>query len=472
MAFVDSNRHQSEYAGITQLLGARACPPGPGSSIFDTAQGAPPRVVIVGAGFGGLAAAQALARSPVKVVLVDKNNHHLFQPFLYQVATAALSPAQIATPIRSLVRRQCNASVLLGRVDGVDTANKVVFVDGQRLSYDYLVVATGARHAYFGRDEWERHAPGLKSIGDAIAVRERILLAFERAEIEPDEERRRSLLNFVVVGGGPTGVEMAGAIAELAKKAIAQDFRNIDPRAARIVLVEGGPRLLCTFPERLSEKAHRSLEALGVEVKLGQAVSDCDGEGVIVGDERIAARTVIWAAGIVSSPAAEWLNAAADRLGRVRVEPDLSIPGRPEIFVVGDAAHVEGPEGKLVPGLAPAAKQQGRFVGQLIGARLRGRAEPARFRYRHFGDLAMIGRRSAVVSFGWLRLSGWPAWVLWGLAHVFYLSGLHNRFTVILSWAWSYATFHRGSRLITGSLGSSSAPRRNYGQVHVLQPGE
>ena len=366
----------------------------------------PPRVVIVGAGFGGLSAAIALRRAKVHVTLIDRRNYHLFQPLLYQVATAALSPADIAQPIRSILRHQRNATVLLGRVTGVDKASREVLIDERRIPYDYLIVATGARHAYFGNDAWEPFAPGLKKIEDATGIRRRILLAFEEAETAAHAAHRAPMLSFVVVGGGPTGVELAGAIAELARVALAADFRHVDPRETRIVLVEAGPRLLSAFPDTLSAKAKRALERLGVEVRLSAAVSACDEDGVAVGGERIAARTVLWAAGVAASPAAKWLDAEKDRAGRVKVEADLSLPGHPEIFVIGDTALATDGTGNPLPGVAPAAKQAGRHVARVIRARVDGRRAPPPFRYRHLGNLATIGRSAAIADFGPLRLSG------------------------------------------------------------------
>jgi NADH dehydrogenase len=411
-----------------------------------------PRVVIVGAGFGGLSAAKALAGAPVDVVVVDRHNYHLFQPLLYQVATAGLSPSDIASPIRSILSGQANTSVVLAKVAGVDpTAGEVVTTDGRRIGYDHLVVATGARHAYFGHDEWERHAHGIKKIDDATQLRRKILIAFERAENEPDARERRALLNFVVVGGGPTGVEMAGAIAELARKALAKDFRTIDSRDARVVLVEAGPRLLPVFDPSLSEAAKRSLEMLGVEVRLSARVTDCSGAGVTLGgEELIEARTIVWGAGVRASQAAKWLKAEADGVGRVKVSPDLSVPGHPNVFVIGDTAHALDMDGKPLPGVAPVAKQQGLYVARLIRQRLKGRTATP-FMYRSYGSLATIGRKSAVVQFGRTRLSGYVAWWLWGLAHIYFLIGFRNRVAVATSWAWSYATFQRGTRLITGS---------------------
>ena len=409
-----------------------------------------PRVVIVGAGFGGLAAAMELRKAPVDVIIIDRRNYHLFQPLLYQVATAGLSPADIAMPIRSIVRHQRNTTVLLGRVTGVDKAAREVQVGERRVPYDYLVVATGARHSYFGNDEWEPFAPGLKKIDDATAIRRRILEAFELAESEPEPVKQKQLLNFVVVGGGPTGVEMAGAIAELAKKGLAADFRNIDPRAARVILIEAGQRVLPSFPEQLSEAARRSLERLGVEVRVGHPVSNCDRYGVAVAGERIEARTVIWAAGVIASPASKWFKANRDQVGRVKVKENLSLPGHPENFVIGDTALALDSDGKPLPGIAAVAKQQGRYVGRLIRRRVCGCEELPTFRYRHLGSLATIGRTAAVASIGKLRLSGWLAWMLWSLVHIYFLIGARNRVSVLVSWIWAYLTFQRGSRLITG----------------------
>ncbi|MGH6947888.1 MAG: NAD(P)/FAD-dependent oxidoreductase [Kiloniellales bacterium] len=408
-----------------------------------------PHVVILGAGFGGLAAAKTLARAPVEVTVLDRRNYHLFQPLLYQVATAGLSPADIASPIRSILRYQKNVRVLLGRVTAIDKEAREVDLGDRRVPYDALIVATGARHAYFGHDNWEAFAPGLKKIEDATEIRRRILSAFEQAEIALDEGERRRLLNFVVIGGGPTGVEMAGAIAELAKVALAQDFRVIDPKEARILLVEAGPRILPAFPERLSSVAVRSLEKLGVEVRCGKAVTACDETGVTLGDERIESGCVIWAAGVMASPAAKWLAAEKDRAGRVIVGRDLSLPGHPEILVVGDTAAVTQEDGTPVPGIAPAAKQMGSYAAKRAMALLNGRSS-APFRYRHAGNLATIGRQAAVVDFGWIKLTGRLAWLLWGAAHIFFLIGFRNRFAVLLDWIWAYLTFQRGARLITG----------------------
>ena len=408
------------------------------------------RVVIVGAGFAGLSAAKALSGSPFEVTVVDRHNYHLFQPLLYQVATAGLSPADIAAPIRGILGAQSNATVRLATVSGVDVARREVVADGQRIAYDYLILATGAQHAYFGHDDWEPYAPGLKTIDDATQLRARILLAFERAETESDPAEKRRLLNFVIVGGGPTGVEMAGAIAELANRALARDFRTIDPRSARIVLAEAGPRLLTPFDPSLSAKALRSLQHLGVDVRLGAAVTECDESGVLIGNERIPTKTVVWAAGVMASPAGAWLGVPTDRAGRVAVEPDLSVAGHPEIFVVGDTALAMDRNAKPLPGVAPVAKQQGQYVADLLIARAKQTNPPPPFRYRDFGSLATIGRKLAIMQLGRFKLSGFPAWVLWSVAHIYFLIGFRNRLIVALNWLWNYVTFQRGTRLITG----------------------
>jgi NADH dehydrogenase len=408
-----------------------------------------PRTVIIGAGFAGLSAAKALARTPTQIIVIDERNYHLFQPLLYQVATAGLSPADIAAPIRGILRRQKDAHVLLGSVTGIDLRRREVILRDRRVPYDYLIVATGARHAYFGHDEWAAVAPGLKKIDDATRVRRKILIALERAEGETNAKERRRLMTFVVVGGGPTGVEMAGAIAELAKVALAMDFRAIDPAVSRIVLVEAGPRVLAAFPERLSAVAKRSLERLGVEVRLGVRVTHCDDGGVKLGDERIDSRTIVWAAGVAASPAAEWLAAKHDRLGRVMVARDLSLPAHGDVFVIGDTAHARDPSGKPLPGIAPVAKQQGKYVAKVLHARIAGRPAPAAFRYRHAGNLATIGRTAAVVDFGFLRLTGLIAWVVWGAVHISFLVGFRNRLAVAFDWLWAYVTFQSGARLIT-----------------------
>jgi NADH dehydrogenase FAD-containing subunit len=407
------------------------------------------RVVIIGAGFAGLAAAKALRKAPVDVSVIDRRNYHLFQPLLYQVATAGLSPAEIATPIRSILRDQRNTRVLLGRVDAIDKCARTVEVEGRSVPYDTLIVATGARHAYFGHNDWEEVAPGLKKIDDATKLRHRILLAFEEAETTEDVAERQRLLTFVIIGGGPTGVELAGAIAELAKVALARDFRHIDPRSSRIILIESGARVLATFPEPLSAFAKRALEKLGVEVRLGHPASACDAAGVVVNGERIGSRTIIWAAGVAASPAAKWLGAEKDRAGRVIVGRDLTLPGHPEIFVIGDTAAAPGVDGKPLPGVAPVAKQQGVYVGHLISARSLGKPGPTSFRYRNYGNLATIGRKVAVADFGWARLGGRAAWLIWGGVHVLLLIGFRNRVAVLLDWLWAYVTFQRGARLIT-----------------------
>ena len=416
-------------------------------------EGEKQRVIIVGAGFGGLSLAKGLARSSYDVTLIDRHNYHLFQPLLYQVATAALSPADIAAPVRAILRGQSNATVMLADVSGVDVAAKQVIAEDARVPYDILVLATGAEHAYFGHDDWASVAPGLKTIDDATYLRRRILLAFERAEAETNAAERARLLTFVVIGGGPTGVEMAGAIAELAKWALAEDFRNIDPRSARIVLVEGGPRLLAALHPSLSEKARLSLEKLGVDVRLNAMVTACSDEDVAIGTERIPTRTIMWAAGVKASPAAQWLGVPADRAGRVKVAPDLSVPERADVFVIGDTSLALGVDGKPLPGVAPVAKQQGQYLAKLLIARANGKTLPP-FRYWDFGSLATIGRKHAVADFGKLHLSGFVAWVLWSVAHIYFLIGFRRRAIVALHWAWSYITFQRGTRLITGLTGS------------------
>ena len=412
----------------------------------------PAQVVIVGAGFGGLWAAKTLAKSEVEVVVIDRQNYHLFQPLLYQVATAGLSPADIAAPIRSIIGIYRNVTVMLGAVEGVDVkARKVRIEGGRSVPYDNLILATGARHAYFGHDDWEPFAPGLKRIEEATEIRRRILLAFEQAENETNADERRRLMSLVIVGGGPTGVELAGAIAELARRALAKDFRNIDSRAARIVLVEAGPRLLATMPEDLSKDAQQRLEKLGVEVRLNAAVTAVDAAGVATGATRIESRCVIWAAGIAASPAGQWIDAECDRVGRIKVNPDLSVPGHSEIFAIGDTALALNAAGKPLPGVAPVAKQQGAYVAKLILARLRGAKQPKSFHYRDFGNLATIGRKAAVIDFGWIHLHGFVAWAIWSFVHIYFLIGLRNRTMVALHWLWAYFTFQRGARLITGS---------------------
>jgi NADH dehydrogenase FAD-containing subunit len=412
-----------------------------------------PHVVIVGAGFGGLAAARGLARSGATITIVDKQNHHLFQPLLYQVATAGLSPADIAAPIRSIVRDRARTRVLLDEVTGIDAAaRRVRLGGGGTLTYDALVIATGARHSYFGRDDWAEHAPGIKTLDDATRVRRIVLLAMERAETIRQESQpdRSEFLTFVVIGGGPTGVEMAGAIAELTRHAAAMDFRFITGNCLRIILIEAGERLLAAFPSTLADAAQRALEGLGVVVRLNGRVTDVGAYGVTVGGERISSAAVIWAAGIQASPAATWLGAQADHCGRVRVTAELNAPGHADIFVIGDAATVTDASGRITPAVAPAAKQQGAHVARTIAARIARRAQPAPFRYRDWGNLATIGRKRAVADFGWLRVSGLPAWLLWSTAHIYFLVGFRNRFVVGANWLWNYVTFERGARLITG----------------------
>ncbi len=413
-----------------------------------------PRVVIVGAGFGGIAAARALRHVPCQVTIIDRRNYHLFQPLLYQVATATLSPADIAEPIRTLFADQHNARVVLGRVETIDKqAREVVTADGGRHRYDYLVLATGARHDYFGKDEWEKFAPGLKKVDDATDIRRRLLIAFEQAENATDPAVQRQLLTFVIVGAGPTGVELAGAVAELARHGMAREFANIDPATARVILVQSGPRVLPAFPEELSAATQRALEGLGVEVRLNGRVKAVDGEGVMIGDERVPSKTVFWAAGVIASSAAKWLGAEADKAGRVVVGENLAVAGHPEIFAIGDTAASSGWNGKPVPGLAPAAKQGGDYVARVVRARIEGRPTPGPFRYRHQGSLATIGRKAAVADFGWLKLSGPLAWWFWGAVHVLFLAGMRSRIAVAVQWFWAYLTFKRSTRLITGGEG-------------------
>lgn len=408
------------------------------------------RVVIVGAGFGGLAAAKRLARGAVEVTIIDKRNYHLFQPLLYQVATAALSPADVAWPIRGIFARSPNVRVVLGKVEGVDLERKVVRSDHIDLSYDYLILATGSYHSYFGHDEWAMQAPGLKRIIDATEIRKRVLLAFELAEVGMSKAEQRRQLTFVIIGGGPTGVEMAGAIAELARYTLARDFRNIDPSSAQVILVEAADRLLRAFPEDLSAYARRQLERLGVEVLLNQKVEVRGEEGAFVGDMLIPCATMIWAAGVAVPHLKEWLQVQTDRTGRVQVEPDLSLKGHPEVFVVGDAASVPWKDGLTVPGIAPAAKQEGCYAANVITAAVRGGKKPEPFRYRHQGNLATIGREAAIVDFGRVKLTGRLAWWLWGIAHIYFLIGVRAPMIVAAEWFWAYLTFGRGARLITG----------------------
>jgi NADH dehydrogenase len=410
-----------------------------------------PRIVIIGAGFGGLNAALALKRADADIFVIDQHNYHLFQPLLYQVATAGLSPNQIATPIRQILSRVRNTTVLLDKVIDIDLDGSEVVTAAARIPFDYLIVATGARHAYFGHDDWEQVALGLKKIDEATAMRRRLLIAFERAEAATTDEARKMLLTFAVVGGGPTGVEMAGAIAELARHTIVCDFRNIDPSSARVVLVEAGLRILPSFPEALSASATMQLRKLGVEVITGDPVIECATSGLTLkSGKTINAGTIVWGAGVMASPAAKWLKSAADRAGRIVVGPDLLFPGTTNIFVIGDTASVTDGAGKAVPGVAPAAKQMGKHAARSIMAELTGKVQ-APFVYRDYGNLATIGRKSAVADFGRLWLTGFPAWLAWSLVHVGFLIGFRNRLTVMLDWAWSYFTYGRGARLITGS---------------------
>jgi len=404
-----------------------------------------PKIVIIGAGFGGLEAARALRKTDAEITVIDRHNHHTFQPLLYQVATAVISPADIAWPVRSILRKQENAGVMLGAIRNIDTKARIVRADTVELPYDYLVIATGVTHSYFGHDEWQNAAPGLKTLTDATKIRSRVLLSFERAELAQNEADRKRLLTFVIVGGGPTGVEMAGAIAEIARQTLRFDFRNIDPRAARILLIEAGPRILPTFPEDLSAYADKSLRKMGVEVMTSTMVTDVRRDGVSLGEKRIESEAVVWAAGVKASDAAQWLGAEADRAGRIRVNADLSVPGHPEIFAVGDTAALATP----IPGIAPAAKQMGKYVGKLIAARIARIPALAPFVYKHAGDLATIGRKSAVVKLNKLKLTGFIGWLFWSVAHIYFLIGIRNRLMVAMTWLWSYVTYQRGARLIT-----------------------
>ncbi|KAB2744738.1 NAD(P)/FAD-dependent oxidoreductase [Brucella anthropi] len=409
-----------------------------------------PHLVVVGAGFGGLQLIHDLRNVDVRITLIDQRNHHLFQPLLYQVATTILATSEIAWPIRHLFKDRKEVTTLLGTVTDVDTEHRQVLLEnGTEISYDMLVLATGARHAYFGNDQWEALAPGLKALEDATTIRRRLLLAFERAERESDEAKRQALLTFAIVGGGPTGVELAGIIAELAKQTIWPEFRNIDTRQTRVMLLEAGPRILAAFPEDLSSYALKALEKLGVEVRLGIPVKDITAEGVTVGEEFIPCRTAIWAAGVAASPAATWLNAESDRAGRVKVLSNLNVPGHGDIFVIGDTAWVEGPDGKPVPGIAPAAKQQGAYVAKVIKSRIEGKTPPKPFRYKHQGNLATIGRGAAVVDMGRFKLKGLIAWWFWGIAHIFFLIGTRSRAAVAWSWLWTYISGQHSARLIT-----------------------
>lgn len=410
-----------------------------------------PHVVIVGGGFAGLHAARALRQAPVQITLVDRTNHHLFQPLLYQVATASLSPGDITAPIRWVLRRQRNVFVMLGEVTGIDVASRVISLNAARrsITYDYLVLAPGGRHSYFTHPEWEPLAPGLKSVEDAAEMRRRFLLSFERAELCDDDAERAAYQTIVIVGGGPTGVELAGAIPDIARKALRRDFRRIDTRRTRVILVEAGDRVLPAYPASLSDRAKRDLESLGVEVRLNSLVTELRDDRVCIGDESISTRTIFWAAGNEISPLTRALEAPMDKAGRVLVEPDLTVPGHPEVFVIGDAAHVVC-DGRTVPGVAPAAMQQGRSAGRNIARSLAGKPRKP-FRYINKGDLATIGRHKAVADFGHLRFGGRLAWWLWLTIHITYLIGFRNRATVLIEWAYAYFTYQRGVRLIMGS---------------------
>lgn len=407
-------------------------------------------VVVVGGGFGGVQCANDLKGAPVRITMIDRRNHHLFQPLLYQVATTLLATSEIAWPIRNFFRDRPEVTTLLAEVVGVDSAaHEVLLKNGQKISYDTLVLATGATHAYFGHDEWEPVAPGLKTLEDATTIRRRLLLAFEQAELETDPAAREALLTFVIVGAGPTGVELAGIISELARTTLPREFRNIDTRKAKILLVEAGPRVLPAFAQELSDYAHKELELLGVEVRFGKPVTSCSAEGVTIGDTFVPCRTIVWAAGVEASPAAKWLGVPADRAGRAIVDRDLRAPGQEDIFIIGDTAAVMRDDGSPVPGIAPAAKQQGAYVAKVIKAKLAGKATPGPFHYRHQGSLATIGKSAAIIDFGWIKLKGWLAWWVWGLAHIYFLIGVRWRIAVAWSWLWIYISRQHSARLIT-----------------------
>ncbi len=430
------------------------------TSITDSSMFKPvgrPQVVIIGGGFGGIKAAHTLHDAPVDITLVDRNNHHVFQPLLYQVATAELSPADISGPIRHILRKQRNTNVMMAEVTSVDLENQYVHTSRRSLHYDYLIIATGATHGYFGHDEWERFAPGLKTIADATAIRRKVLLAFEAAEMETDPAKLQALLTFVLVGAGPTGVEMAGAIAELAHKALASDFRHIDPKLARIILVEAGPRMLLAFPEKLAAKAQKALEKLHVEIKIHTAVTDIDDEGVFLGNTHLDAKTVIWTAGVAASPAGKWLGAEVDRAGRVKVQTDLTIPGHENVFVIGDTASVFQ-NGKPLPGVAPVAMQEGVYAGSVIANLVAGKEKRQPFHYRNKGNLATVGRAYGIADFGFVRLTGFVGWAFWLGVHIFFLIGFRNRFLVLFQWAWAYLTFQRGARLIVQDIVPTPLP--------------
>jgi len=416
------------------------------------------KIVVVGAGFGGLSVTRGLANSNAEITLIDRRNYHLFQPLLYQVATAGLSPAEIAWPIRSIVNQQKNVQVIMDEVQDVDITDRKVRCKSHKFDYDFLVIASGARHSYFGNDVWQAFAPGLKNIEDATDIRRRILMAFELAEMEDDLEEQKRLLTFVIVGAGPTGVELSGAVIELARKALISDFRKIKPQTARIILVEAGPRVLPTFPEKLSQFAQNALNNLGVEIRLGKAIVDCSANGVTIGTQQIACATVLWAAGVEASPAGGWIDAECDRVGRIIVSDQLEVPGFDNVFAIGDTALVKDQKGLPLPGTAPVAKQQGKYVAKVIRDRLCGANSSAKFYYRHNGNLATIGRRAAVIDFGAIKLKGRLAWWLWGFAHIYYLINMRNRILVAVQWLWSYITFQRGARLITGRNAQPKSP--------------
>jgi len=420
-----------------------------------------PHLVVVGGGFAGLWATRALARERIRITLVDRRNHHLFQPLLYQVATAGLSAPDIAAPLRHILGHQRNVEVRLGEVVTIDKqARQIRMADGSTLDYDSLLLATGATHAYFGNDQWADDAPGLKTLDDAIALRRKLLLAFERAEAEPDPAKKAAWLSFAVVGGGPTGVELAGTLAEIARHTLRNEFRHIDPASAKVRLVEAGPRVLSSFPEVLSLKARRQLEKLGVEVLTGTPVSNIDSQGFTLGDQFVPARTVVWAAGVAASPLARTLDVPLDRAGRVPVQPDLTLPDHPELFVAGDLAALSQADGKPVPGVAPAAKQMGKYVAEVVRARLHGTPAPGPFKYADYGNLATIGRMAAIVHLGRLQLSGILAWWFWLAAHVFFLIGFRNRIVVLLNWAVAYWSYQRSARIIFGGDQEDRRPRR------------
>jgi NADH dehydrogenase FAD-containing subunit len=431
-----------------------------------------PRVVIVGGGFGGLAAAKALRNAPVEIILIDRSNHHLFQPLLYQVATSVLTPGQIGSPIRSILRHQRNTTVVLGEVTGVDKGRKCVFVDTAdrervQVQYDFLVLATGVTHSYFGHNEFEKHAPGLKVLADAVAVRNKILLAFEQAEAEEDPARHSDLLTFVLVGAGPTGVEMAGAIAVLVRSTLKSEFRRINPESTRIILLDVAPRVLGSFSEGLSLAAKKRLESLGVEVRLGHSVDQIDEDGVVVAGERILSKTVIWTAGVAPSPAGKWLGAPVDRAGRVRIQPDLSVPGHSEVFVVGDTASLDQ-DGRPLPGVAQVAMQQGRYAGKVIRRVVTGEPAPRPFRYFDKGNMAVVGKGFAVLQSGKVRLAGFLAWLAWAAVHLQFLAQSNLRVSVFLQWVWTYLTGQRGSRLIVNHHGAQQVKPVGEAKLELL----